>query len=157
MLVYRLGSSRYPANDGLGASLYGGRWNHKGTPVIYTAASRALCALEVLSNENGLADDYVITPIQFPDDVPATKLRVEDLPLGWGEPQSLAATARIGTHWAMGLDTVMLCVPSAVIPQELNYLLNPRHPDFGKIRFLDPEQFRFDDRLRHTWETRRAP
>ena len=44
MLIYRLGSRRHPANDGLGASLYGGRWNHKGTPVVYAAASRALCA-----------------------------------------------------------------------------------------------------------------
>jgi RES domain-containing protein len=62
MIVYRLGSARYPANDGLGASLYGGRWNHKGTSVIYTAASRALCALEVLANADELGADYVITP-----------------------------------------------------------------------------------------------
>ena len=54
MIVYRLGSARYPANDGLGASLYSGRWNHKGTFVIYTAASRA--------NADELGADYVITP-----------------------------------------------------------------------------------------------
>jgi RES domain-containing protein len=72
MQIYRLGSSRYPQNDGLGASLYGGRWNHKGTPVIYGAASRALCALEVLANADELAADYVVTPIQIPDDLAVT-------------------------------------------------------------------------------------
>ena len=75
MVVYRLGSGRYPANDGLGASLYGGRWNHKGTPVIYTAASRALCALEILANADELAGDYLFTPIEVPDDLSATTYR----------------------------------------------------------------------------------
>ena len=83
MLVYRLGSSRYPANDGLGASLYGGRWNYKGTPVIYSAASRALCALEVLANADELAGDYVITPIELPDDLDYTSRPVGTLPLNW--------------------------------------------------------------------------
>src|ERR1039457_2328738 len=72
MLIYRLGSGRYPPNDGLGASLYGGRWNHKGTPAIYAAASRALCALEVLANANELAGDYIATPIELPDDLAVT-------------------------------------------------------------------------------------
>jgi RES domain-containing protein len=66
MIVYRLGSARYPANDGLGASLYGGRWNHKGTSVIYTAASRALCALEVLANANELGADYALLHSNYP-------------------------------------------------------------------------------------------
>lgn len=69
MLVYRLASTRYPANDGLGASLYGGRWNYKGTPVIYTGATRALCALEILANADELAGDYMVTPIDLPDDL----------------------------------------------------------------------------------------
>jgi hypothetical protein len=67
MIVYRFASRRYPGNDGLGASLYGGRWNHKGTPVIYAAASRALCALEILANAGELASDYVVIPIDLPD------------------------------------------------------------------------------------------
>ncbi len=53
----------------MGASLYGGRWNHKGTPIIYTAESRALCALEVLANADELADDYVVTTITVPDEL----------------------------------------------------------------------------------------
>ena len=100
MIVYRLGSARYLANDGLGASLYGGRWNHKGTPVIYTAASRALCALEVLANADELGANYVITPIELPDDLAVTALSIETLPPNWdaGEPTNDARD--IGTEWA---------------------------------------------------------
>jgi len=148
VVVYRLGSSRYPANDGLGASLYGGRWNHKGTPVIYAAASRALCALEVLTNADELAGDYVVTPIEVPDDLGSTALSIEALPPNWDAGQSTSDTADVGTDWARSLTTAVLVVPSAVIPRERNYLLNPRHPDFRKIRFLRPEPFCFDDRLR---------
>jgi RES domain-containing protein len=108
MLVYRLGSSRFGANDGLGASLYGGRWNHKGTPVIYAAASRALCALEVLSNANELASDYIVTPIELPDDLPATTVPVEGLPSDWDAAQPQTVTADIGTDWALKLETVVL-------------------------------------------------
>src|SRR6266576_2510312 len=147
MIVYRLGSGQYPANDGLGASLYGGRWNHKGTPVIYAAASRALCALEILANADELAGDYLVTPIEVPDDVGATTLSIETLPSNWDADQSTHDTAKIGTDWANNLASAVLVVPSAVIPREQNYILNPRHPEFSKIRFLSPEPFYFDDRL----------
>lgn len=83
MLVFRLSSRRYRANDGLGASLYGGRWNHKGTAVIYAAESRALCALEILANADELADDYIATPIEIPEDIAFTVVSVADLPAEW--------------------------------------------------------------------------
>src|SRR5438067_12137821 len=103
MIVYRLGSARYPANDGLGASLYGGRWNHKGTLVIYAAASRALCALEVLANAGELGADYLITPIEVPDDLPLTTLSVEALPANWDAGEPTNDTREIGTEWARSL------------------------------------------------------
>jgi RES domain-containing protein len=138
-------------NDGLGASLYGGRWNHKGTPVIYSAASRALCALEVLANAGELSGDYVVTPIEFPDDLDVTRRSVESLPLSWDATEPTNETRDIGADWANGLATAVLIVPSAVIAREHNYLLNPRPPDFVRIRFFSPEPFRFDDRLGGAW------
>ena len=147
MLVFRLGSSRFPANDGVGASLYGGRWNHKGTPVIYTAESRALCALEVLANADDLADDYVATPIEMPDEIAVTVISITGLSAGWDANEPIDATRDIGTNWAKGLAAAVLSVPSAVIPRERNYLLNPAHPDFARIRFHSPEPFYFNDRL----------
>jgi RES domain-containing protein len=151
MVVYRLGSARYPANEGLGASLYGGRWNRKGTPVIYTAASRALCALEVLANAEELAGDYVITPIEMPYDLAATTRSIGTLPAKWDARQPTDDTRDIGTRWANGLKSAVLEVPSTVIPREYNYILNPRHPDFPKIRFFTPEPFYFDNRLDRAW------
>lgn len=151
MIVYRIGSRRYPENDGLGASLYGGRWNHKGTPVIYTAASRALCALEVLANADELAGDYVATPIEVDDDLPRETFSVDALPANWDAGEPTNATRDIGTDWANGLAGVVLAVPSAVIPREYNYILNPRHSDFAKIRFSSPEPFYFADRLGRAW------
>jgi RES domain-containing protein len=148
MLIYRLGSSRYPANDGLGASIYGGRWNRKGTPLIYAAASRALCPLEVLANANELGGDYVVTPIELPDDIGATSLSLDTLPPDWDAAIADTKTADIGTEWAERLETAVLVVPSAIISREHNYILNPRHPSFSNLRFLAPEPFHFDDRLR---------
>ncbi len=136
-------------NDGVGASLYGGRWNQKGTPVIYTAESRALCALEVLANSSELADDYVATPIEIPDEIVITLIPVSDLPAGWDANVPIDATRDLGTNWAKGLTTTALSVPSSVIPREHNYILNPAHQDFSRIRFSNPEPFYFDDRLGH--------
>jgi RES domain-containing protein len=152
MVVYRIGSSRWPANDGLGASLYGGRWNHKGTPAIYTAASRALCALEVLANASDLAGDYIATPIEIPDDLVMTTLSIETLPANWDAGEPRTTTQDVGTDWATGMTTAVLAVPSAVIPREYNYILNPGHPDFAKIRFGSPEPFYFDDRFARAWQ-----
>lgn len=151
MLVYRLGSRRYPANDGLGASLYGGRWNQKGIPVIYAAASRALCALEVLANAYELAGDYVVTPIELPGDLAVVTVSIDDLPPGWNAVQPITKTAEIGTAWAERFESAVLVVPSAVIAEEQNYILNPGHSDFSRLRFLTSEPFYFDDRLHRAW------
>lgn len=147
MTVYRLASRRYPVNDGAGASLYGGRWNHKGTPVIYTAASRALCALEVLANAEELADDYVVVPIDIPNDVPLTTVSVEMLPPDWDRGEPISYTRDLGTGWAKDLTSAVLAVPSAIVAREQNYILNPRHPNFSNIQFGAPERFYLDHRL----------
>jgi RES domain-containing protein len=103
--------------------MYGGRWNHKGTPVLYTAASRALCALEILANADELAGDYVLTPIELPEDLPMHV--VGTLPPDWDAREPTDETRDIGTSWANGLSTAVLAVPSSIIPLELNYLVNP--------------------------------
>jgi RES domain-containing protein len=106
----------------------------------------------VLVNEDELANDYVIISIEIPDDLAVTSVSVEDLPAGWDSSPFLDATNDIATEWAEGLTTAVLSVPSAVIPRERNYLLNPAHLDFARIRFASPEPFYFDDRLGRAWE-----
>jgi RES domain-containing protein len=131
----------------MGASLYGGRWNHKGNAVIYTAESRSLCALEILANADELADDYVVTPIDVPDELAVKVISIAELATGWDASEATDVTRDIDTNWVKALATALLSVPSAVIPRERNFILNPSHPDFSRIRFSNPELFYFDDRL----------
>jgi RES domain-containing protein len=86
--------------------------------VIYAAATRALCALEVLANANELGGDYIVTPIDLPDDIGITSISIDTLPLGWDAAQPTTETADIGTGWAERLETVVLLVPSAIIARE---------------------------------------
>ena len=102
----------------MGANLYGGRWNHKGTPLIYSAETRALCALEVLVNSDELADDYVAISIEIPNDLSIRIVTIDDLPTGWNSNLAIDATRDIGTDWAKVLTTAVLSVPSAVIPRK---------------------------------------
>lgn len=148
MIVYRIGGSRYPANGGEGAKRYGGRWNHKGTAVIYAGESVALCALEVLVNSSQLPTGCIVIEIRIPDSLAIRKLAVSELPGGWDDPSPHDGTRDIGTSWALEKTTPILSVPSSIIPRERNYVLNPNHPDFAQIQFGAPEPFRFDPRLK---------
>jgi RES domain-containing protein len=82
---------------------------------------------------------------------PITKLSLTDLPDGWDAGEPKRATRDIGTEWVKGLTTAILAVPSAAIPREWNYLLNPAHPAFVTFHFSEPEPFYFDDRLGRAW------
>lgn len=148
MNCYRLSSARYPAYSGTGAAAYGGRWNPKGVEAIYAAASVSLAALEVLVHFATLPRDFVLTRIEVPDDCRVTVVDLASLPPGWDAPDSHASTRAIGKRWAASLESAVLMVPSAVVHTEVNYILNPKHPDFPRIAFGRSEPFRFDPRLR---------
>ncbi|MEP7355260.1 MAG: RES domain-containing protein [Acidobacteriota bacterium] len=148
MLIYRVASARYPVNDGYGAKLSGGRWNHQGTAVIYAAQSIALCALEVLANVDELPQDYVSIEIEIPEHLNWTVLEADDMPPDWENTPPSDRTRGMGTTWAASLSTAVLVVPSVVIPRERNFILNPAHPAFQDIRFGTPEPFDFDPRLK---------
>jgi RES domain-containing protein len=126
--VYRVHSSRYPANSGKGAAIHGGRWNRQGTEAIYTAASRSLAALEILVHYAVLPKDFVITPIRIPDSVRIVTLEESSLPADWDQPSISAAAQDVATPILAG--TSVLNVPSAILRHERNYVLNPAHSDF---------------------------
>lgn len=98
-----------------------------------------------------LPDDYVITPVLIPDDLSMQELTDEHLPEHWDSAITVDAPRDVGTLWARNLSAVTLSVPSVVIPRERNFLINPRHPDFHRLRFLDHEPFHFDERFRRFW------
>jgi RES domain-containing protein len=146
--VYRIASARYASNNSEGARLYGGRWNEAGTPVIYSSATASLAALEVLAHYQLIPADYRVINIEIPDSVEIESVDASSLPVGWFEAASMPHTAGIGSAWAKSLSTAVLCVPSAVMRSEHNYLLNPLHPKFGDILFEVPAVDEIDKRLR---------
>jgi RES domain-containing protein len=136
------------AFDGEGARINGGRWNPPGAPVVYTAESAALAALEMLAHLRPLAaiPAYVLIPCEF-DRRLVERLDRKRLPRDWRAYPAPSALQLLGHQWIKGGVPAVLEVPSALVPTESNYLLNPRHRDFRTIRMGSPRPFELDPRL----------
>lgn len=134
------------AFDGEGARLNGGRWNSVGVPVVYVSFTKSLAALETLVHlKLPVASKYIAIPLQF-DDALVETFPAATLPPGWdAEPPSLVSQ-HIGDAWVRTSRSTLLALPS-IITGETNYLINPAHPDFPKIKIGKPEPFTFDPRL----------
>jgi RES domain-containing protein len=116
---------------------------------VYTSGTLALAALEIFVHLDmpEMAANLVAMPADIPASLPVSAVPAAELPARWREYRALDVLADIGVRWAQAGQTAVLAVPSAVIPQELNYLLNPAHPAFGRIRIGNPERFSFDPRM----------
>lgn len=147
--VWRLVTARFAdtAFSGEGARRYGGRWNPKGVPVVYTSGSLSLALLEMLVQDQPLRARYVAIPAEIPPGVEVERLDMDRLPADWRTPAALETLRAIGGDWASRLATAVLAVPSAVISAETNYLLNPRHPGFGQILVGEAQELVTDLRL----------
>ncbi|MBS1911106.1 MAG: RES family NAD+ phosphorylase [Bacteroidetes bacterium] len=148
-LAYRIARAPFPALDGEGARLYGGRWNSRGTPLVYAAGSIALAVLELLVHTDPatLPADLTVYTIELPDNITIEQISGRSLPKGWRKHPASIACARFGDAWAASLSTPALSIPSAIVPEEYNYLINPRHPDSHLIRVVRKRRFAFDQRL----------
>lgn len=150
MNVYRLSLLRY-ANviDGEGARLYGGRWNEKNIAVVYTAEHRSLAVLELLVHISfaQLKVEYGFVALTIPKGARIEELRVNDLPSNWRDASAIPTLAEIGTRWIESMKSLALRVPSVIVPEESNVLLNPSHPGFTSVVASTPEVFTFDQRL----------
>jgi RES domain-containing protein len=116
--------------------------------MLYCAATASLCALEILAHSGGLPTGMIVIEARVPDALPMWILRDIDLPVDWNASVAPDTTKDLGTKWAAEKSTAILSVPSALVPGERNYLLNPAHPDFEKIVFSPPQPFVFDPRLK---------
>ena len=135
------------AFSGEGARLYGGRWNPPGYPVVYTSQSRALAVLKMFVHLTLEARSmhFLIYEITLPK---AARLKLYDGSAHvWRQPQQSSASQEAGRAWLADGKTLGFVVPSVVVPQEANYVLNPRHPQFARLRISKPEPFAFDLRL----------
>ena len=140
-------SHRESAFSGEGAAKAGGRWNSRGFRVIYASGSRALAALETLVHLNRSAPyRWLVFPLAF-DPAWVEVIPPEKLPPDWRESPASNSTQGMGDRWVRERTAPILQVPSVIIPEEPNYLLNPVHPDFARIRMGSPDLFVFDQRL----------
>jgi len=148
-IVWRIATARRArtAFSGEGARRYGGRWNPKGVPLVYAAESRALAMLEMLVQDEPLHARYVVIPATLPDGLAIERVDTAKLPSDWRGPQRTEDLRTIGAEWAASRRTVALAAPSAVLPEETNYLLNVLHPDFRRIRVGKPRVLVTDVRL----------
>jgi len=148
--VWRITSKKFTkaAFNGEGARLYGGRWNTPGTPLIYTAESKSLAILEILVHLESpdLLQKFVLFEVKVEESF-TTEIDPESLPSNWREDPPPGAAQSIGDDWARDARSAVLRIPSAIVPGEFNYLLNPRHPDFRKLKIGPPKSFFFDSRL----------
>jgi RES domain-containing protein len=136
------------AFSGEGASEFGGRWNNAGTAIVYTAQSQSLAALEMLVHldSSELLEKYVLLGADF-DQSLIRSIEPSALPRNWRSDPAPASLRSIGDDWILAGTSVVLRVPSALVPEENNYLLNPGHRDFARVRVGKPVAFRFDPRL----------
>ncbi len=137
------------AFSGDGARLKGGRWNHKGMPVVYVSENLALAVLEAFVSLSVCKSNipYVYIPTEIPESVLIEEFKPADLPKDWRELPPPASTKDMGANWAKSMRTPILRVPSAIIPIESNFVLNTYHPDFKKIKIGNPQTFSFDPRM----------
>jgi RES domain-containing protein len=147
MLVYRITHKSYSKE--LFASGIKGRWNGVGKKVIYCADSIALAFLENMVRRQGAGfnDDFKIMIVEIPDDLNVTVLNIDDLKDGWREFEDYSKCQPLGDHWYDEGKTTVLKVPSAVLPDSSNYVINSTHPDYKKIQLLDVTDLIPDKRI----------
>jgi RES domain-containing protein len=147
---WRIVKTRYQSNafDGEGSRLYAGRWNSKGVRVVYISENISLALLELLIhlNESNILNRFSLCSVHF-DEKLVSRIDRSTLPKNWKASPIPPETQLIGDTWAKNLESAVLSVPSVIVEQESNYIINPLHPDFRKIRIADPVPFSLDTRL----------
>lgn len=147
MIVYRLSKAAFAKDlSGRGAEMVGGRWNSRGNAMLYTSQSIALCVTEIAVHVplGIMPKDFQLVSIELPD-VPILELK--KLPSDWQSFPHADATQHLGDVFLKENRFLILKVPSATVQGEFNYLINPKHKDFAKIKVVKIESFTFDQRL----------
>lgn len=147
MNVYRITTAKWA--DKLSGSGFPARWNSKGVYVIYTASSRALACLENLVHRSGegLNNRFKIVEIEISDHVSKQKIDPGGLPAEWYKTEHYSVCRQIGDQWIEEGSSLLLEVPSSIIREETNVLINPHHPEFKEVRIAGIRNIRFDERL----------
>jgi RES domain-containing protein len=147
MILYRLTKCIYNDLSGSGARLYGGRWNSEGRSMVYLTSSRSLALLEALVHlsPTNLPNDYCMMTIDVPDNI--AEIDTKMLPHNWHEYPEQNSLKQIGNKFLQENKHLLLKVPSAIIKEEYNYLMNPLHSQSAAVKILSNQPFYFDQRL----------
>lgn len=149
MKVFRLCKAHWQsvAFSGQGSIRFPGKWHFAGVPLVYTATSGALAALEMLVHMDlrHAPDDLVLINAEVPNNLIS---EAHNIPVGWDYVPANHISREIGTQWQRNNRSVALRVPSVIMPSEDNVLLNPQHSDFAQVTIGNAELFTFDPRLR---------
>jgi RES domain-containing protein len=145
---WRIDRPRRNAFSGEGAKRFGGRWNSPGVAVVYLSEHQSLAALEIFVHMQPLVpqDKYLAYFVEW-DEAQMEVLSAKKLPPDWRASPPGPATMQLGDQWVAETRSPVLAVPSAIVPAERNFLLNPAHPKFGQLRLHKPVAFTFDHRL----------
>ncbi len=148
MIVYRITNEKYK-NDvsGNGAAMFGSRWNSKNERMLYTSEFISLCILESLVHlkRNEIPPTQYLLHIEIPDAKEITEISYKKIKKNWH--QEIEYTQWMGDQFIQNNQTLILKVPSAIVPQENNFLLNPFHADFKKVKIISSELLELDKRL----------
>jgi RES domain-containing protein len=150
MIVYRVGKTKHSKDlSGEGARLFGGRWNHQLVPCIYVSATRALALLEYSVNVDieGMPHLLSIISLEIPEKL-IKELKTGELPADWKTIPAPSSTKNIGTQFLKALSSPILKVPSVIIEEEFNYVLNPLHKDSSRFKIIDIKEIKFDVRIK---------
>ncbi len=148
MEVYRIVFEKFA--DKLFAPGFSGRWNLDGEFVIYAASSRSLTSMENMVHKMGqgiLGTRFTVMVLHIPDKIHIKTITTAELPTNWKLASSYADTQPLGSAWYRSNETLLLKVPSAVVPTEYNYVINARHPDFSQVQIKTREPFAYDYRF----------
>jgi len=150
MKVYRIAKQKYLSDlSGQGARLFGGRWNKIGYNMLYCSSHLSLCVLEILVHMDYqfFTKDFSFIEIEFPDETLVTEVKPNILEQNWRHNPPLSFTQDYGTDWLISQESLALKLPSAVLPEEFNILLNPNHLDFNSIKVKETKHLEIDGRV----------
>ncbi len=148
MIIYRISNSLHSDDiSGTGAKIFGARWNTKGTPMLYTSGTISLALLELLvhSQFTHFSIELDLVTIQLPPSFKAAEISIKKVKDSWEKDHGY--TQFIGDEFIRNRQDLVLKVPSAIVQEENNFLVNPLHPDFKKVRIIETRSFKTDERL----------
>jgi len=151
MELYRIAQESYSTDlSGNGSRIFGGRWNSEGHYALYTSVNRSLALLETLAHAPAKffrVKKYVLVTVFVPDKASLKFIEEKDLPGNWDALDVQHMTQKIGDNFLQEQKSLLLRVPSVLMPEEFNYIINPRHSSMKQVRVIRQREIRFNDRL----------